>query len=208
MKLAQRLHIREQLLYVRPVISSLSAQSAPGSGSDRSVDSSSAFAAAYDEHARDVYRVAHRVLRDEHLAEDVTHEVFMRYWRRPEAYDAARGELGSYLRVMARTQALDAWRQGAAIARKQDRLETETHFAEHAADDTLVCIERSERASAVRAAVRSLPDAQREAVALAYWGGLTADEIARCSGAPLGTVKSRIRLGLRRVVRDASLAAA
>lgn len=172
-------------------------------------DRAAAFEAAYDAHSREVFRAAHAVLRDTHLAEDVTNEVFLGYWRRPEAFDAARGELGAYLRLMAKSRALGAWRRGASAGRTQDRLESEAQFAAPVAEDASEPVQRDERATAVRAAVRRLPAAQREAVALAYWGEMTADEIARRSGAPLGTVKSRIRLGLRRIVReDEGLAAA
>ena len=178
---------------------------APKSGIDTGRESATApdpaadFAAIYDAHARDVYRTAHAVLRDPHLAEDVTHEVFIRYWRRPDAFDAARGELHAYLRVMARSAAVDAWRRARSAGRRQDRLESEAEATTEAAEDAFTLAERAERATALRAAVRQLPEAQREAIALAYWGGLTADVISRTSGAPLGTVKSRIRLGLARL---------
>ena len=168
------------------------------------------YADIYDAHAADVFRTAHAVLRDEHLAEDVTHDVFLRLWRRPHAYDPSRGAIGTYLRVMARSQALDAWRRRASAARVGARVEAELPAAPAAAEDTAQAAVRGDTAAVMRTAVRRLPDAQREVVALAYWGGLTASEIADGSGVPLGTIKSRMRLALTRLrdeVRAAGLAA-
>lgn len=162
-------------------------------------DRVAAFIDAYERHADDVRRAAREVLRDAPQAEDVAHEVFLALWRHPERYDPDRGGLGRYLRVMARSRALDQLRAAGAALRARDRLEGATtgdERVEHAhATDTL---ERS----MVRTAVRRLPLAQREAVALAYWGGYTSLEISRRCDVPLGTVKSRVRLALRRLRED------
>ena len=80
------------------------------------------FEHAYDEHGRGVYAAALRILGDPVQAQDVTQDVFLRLWRRPEAFDARRGELGTYLRLMARSRALDLWREGQAAGRMSDRL--------------------------------------------------------------------------------------
>lgn len=164
------------------------------------------YAAIYDAHATAVFRTAHAMLRDEHLAEDVTHDVFLRLWRRPQAYDPSRGAIGPYLRVMARSQALDAWRRTAATSRIRDRVEAELPAAPVAAEDASQAAVRGDTATVMRSAVRRLPEAQREVVALAYWGGLTATEIADGSGVPLGTIKSRMRLALIRLRDDAHAA--
>jgi RNA polymerase sigma-70 factor, ECF subfamily len=160
-----------------------------------------AFRRAYDEHHRGVYAAAFRILGNGAQAQDVMQDVFLRVWRRPSLFDARRGELGSYLRLMARSRALDLWREGQALGRASDRLKivVEATGEERIDERPSTLAERREDAAGVRAALRRLPEAQREALVLSYWGGLTADEIARRSEIPLGTAKSRIRLGLARL---------
>jgi RNA polymerase sigma-70 factor, ECF subfamily len=159
------------------------------------------FARAYDDHARAVYGAAMRILGDPARAQDVTQDVFLRVWRNPGRFDRRRGELGSYLRLMARSRALDLWRETQAAGRARDRLELVVAGDEavRADDRPSVIAERDADRAVVRDALARLPDAQREAVVLAYFGELTADEIARRSGVPLGTAKSRIRLGLAKL---------
>jgi RNA polymerase sigma-70 factor (ECF subfamily) len=159
------------------------------------------FARAYDDHARSVYGAALRILGDPARAQDVTQDVFLRVWRSPGRFDRRRGELGSYLRLMGRSRALDVWREGQAAGRARDRLELVVAGDEavRADDRPSALVERDEERATVRRALGRLPEAQREAVALAYFGELTADEIARRSGVPLGTAKSRIRLGLAKL---------
>jgi RNA polymerase sigma-70 factor, ECF subfamily len=158
------------------------------------------FARAYDEHGPSVYGTALRVLGNPAAAQDVAQDVFLRLWRRPGAFDPARGDLGAYLRLMARSRALDLWRTAQASGRATDRLKIASGREEDRPEDQPVArFERDERGASVRAALGVLPAPQREAVVLAYWGGLTADEIARRAGVPLGTAKSRVRLGLQRL---------
>jgi RNA polymerase sigma-70 factor (ECF subfamily) len=158
------------------------------------------FAAAYDEYAPGVYGAAMRILSDPVKAQDVTQDVFLRLWRRPSRFDATRGELGSYLRLMARSRALDVWREHQAAGRARDRLEVVVASEGEWSDERPATLaELGEDRDAVRAALAQLPHAQREAIVLAYFGGLTSDEIARRAGVPLGTAKSRIRLGLTKL---------
>jgi RNA polymerase sigma-70 factor, ECF subfamily len=176
-------------------------------GSDMGHDLSDpvVFGRVYDEHARVVYTAGYRILGNAAQAQDVVQDVFLRLWRRPGTFDARRGELGPYLRMMARSRALDLWREGQAAGRASDRLKVAVAQAEPRgeAERPSAQAERREQGETVRAAVRRLPDAQREAVVMAYWGGLTADEIARRIEVPLGTAKSRIRLGLEKLRADA-----
>jgi RNA polymerase sigma-70 factor (ECF subfamily) len=160
----------------------------------------STFGRVYDEHRRGVHATAYRVLGNQAQAQDVVQDVFLRVWRNPRKFDAGRGELGSYLRLMARSRAVDLWREGQASGRASDRLKVvvSVDTPRHDERPDELALESSDR-STVRAALRRLPDAQREALVLAYWGGLTADQIAAQSGVPLGTAKSRIRLGLARL---------
>lgn len=164
------------------------------------LDDPTTFARVYDEHQRGVYGAAYRVLGNVAQAQDVAQDVFVRVWRKPEKFDAKRGELGSYLRLMARSRALDLWREGQAAGRASDRLKLVVAKEEPRVEDRPAPMaERESERSSVRAALRKLPDPQREAVVLAYWGGLTADQIATRAGVPLGTAKSRIRLGLAKL---------
>jgi RNA polymerase sigma-70 factor (ECF subfamily) len=159
-----------------------------------------AFQRAFDEHHRGVYAAAFRILGNGAQAQDVVQDVFLRLWRRPGAFDARRGELGAYLRLLARSRALDVWREGQALGRASDRLKIAVADADPRIEERPAAVtERDATRATVRAALRELPEAQREALVLAYWGGLTADEIARRAEVPLGTAKSRIRLGLARL---------
>jgi RNA polymerase sigma-70 factor (ECF subfamily) len=158
------------------------------------------FSRIYDAHHRGVYAAAYRVVGSQAQAQDVAQDVFLKLWRTPAKFDARRGELGSYLRLMARSRALDLWREGQAAGRAGDRLRLVVGRQEARVEDRpAAMVEREGDRHRVRAALRSLPDSQREAVVLAYWGGLTAGEIARRAGVPLGTAKSRIRLGLTKL---------
>ena len=159
-----------------------------------------AYGQVYDEHSRSVYAAAFRILGNAAQAQDVVQDVFLRLWRRPQTFDAGRGELGSYLRMMARSRALDLWREGQAAGRASDRLKLVVAHDEPRIDERpSVMAEREDDGATVREALGRLPQAQKEALVLAYWGGLTADEVARRIEVPLGTAKSRIRLGLEKL---------
>jgi RNA polymerase sigma-70 factor (ECF subfamily) len=159
------------------------------------------FAAAFDRHQPSVQATAYRVLGDVALAQDVVQDVFLRVWRNPGKFDGSRGELGGYLRMMARSRAVDLWREGQAAGRASDRLKVvvarDQDRVEAVRPDRVV--ENRAEGAVVRAALGRLPDSQREALVLSYWGGLTAEQVARRVGVPLGTAKSRIRLGLQRL---------
>jgi len=158
------------------------------------------FSRVYDANVRGVHAAAYRILGNTTLAQDVVQDVFLKVWRRPSAFDARRGELGSYLRLMARSRALDLWREQQAAGRAADRLKVVVSGDDGRPDDRpALMAEREDTRRTVVGALRTLPDKQREAVVLAYWGGMTADEIARRSDVPLGTAKSRIRLGLTKL---------
>ncbi len=116
------------------------------------------FERAYDDHGRGVYAAALRILGNPAQAQDVTQDVFMRVWRRPAAFDARRGELGSYLRLMARSRALDLWREGQAAGRMSDRLKVVVEVTEPAVEDAPApALERDESRAQVRSALHRLP---------------------------------------------------
>jgi RNA polymerase sigma-70 factor (ECF subfamily) len=158
--------------------------------------------AAYEEHAESVRRAAYAVVQDPELAEDVTQEVFLALWVRPERYDPRRGPVDALLRVMARSRALDAARRTSASQRARDRLEGQTVEDERVAPDVADAVVAQLRARSLRNAIRELPAEQRETISLAYWGQLTAEEVATTHGVPLGTAKSRVRIALKKLRRD------
>lgn len=151
--------------------------------------SETAMATLYDRYSSLVYAVALRVLRDTGAAEDVLQEVFMQLWRNPGAFDASRGNLAPWLAVIARNRAIDSLR----------KRQPETDIADVTVSvepDMASEAERSRAMEKVRGALGAMPDAQRSALEMAYFEGLTHSEIAAKTGEPLGTVKTRIRTGL------------
>jgi RNA polymerase sigma-70 factor (ECF subfamily) len=155
----------------------------------------------YDRYATLVYSLALRILRNTGDAEDVTQEVFAQLWRQASRFDPARGAVGAWLSVIARSRALDRLRRQVASARPTGEPEALTAIPDPAPSVELV-VASAEQVAAARVALASLPLEQRTALELAYYEGLTQAEIAAKTATPLGTVKTRIRTGLQRI-RDA-----
>jgi RNA polymerase sigma-70 factor (ECF subfamily) len=153
-----------------------------------------AFEALYDGYHRLVYGLALRVLSDPGLAEDVTQAVFLKIWSSPEAFCA--GNFSSWIARVTRNRAVDVLRTRSAHA--ESELPDTLPLDENPEDAILALAD----AAAVRNALARLPGDQREAIELGFFGGITHEGIARRTGLPLGTVKTRIRTGLRRL-RDA-----
>lgn len=154
------------------------------------------FRGIYEQHRSELVGVAWRVLHDQAAAEDVVQDVFVHLWLSPGSFDARRGSVRNYLMMIVRHRALDRWRSrvvaGAAAARMA--VQAGSEGAEDSAADRVI---RTETARAVREAVDALPGSQREAILLAYGAELSVPEVASATKAPLGTAKSRVRLGLR-----------
>jgi RNA polymerase sigma-70 factor (ECF subfamily) len=157
------------------------------------------FSEAYELHRPRVVAAARGVLGDEQRAEETAQEVFLRLWRNPRAFDPARGDLGAFLSLMARSRAVDVWRSEHARERAVERLAERARGDERIVDGPPTDAERAEQAEALRVALRLLPAPQREALFLRHWGGLTMKEIARATGTSLATVKGRLRLGLAKL---------
>ena len=158
-----------------------------------------AFQTVYAAHSRRVYANAYRILGDAAKAEDTVQDVFLRLWLHPDRFDERRGDLGSYLALMARSRALDLARSESAGARASDRLTAAVEADPPQAERPDERVEARERSKRLRTAVGRLPKLQREAVALAFWGDLPAREIASRTGVPLGTARSRLRLGIEKL---------
>src|SRR5918999_5515182 len=165
------------------------------------------FARIYDEHSRDVFLAASRVLGDAALAEDVAQEVFLALWRGC-GYDPSRGPIGPFLRLLARSRAMDLWRRNRTGEQIMARLKEErTRLGSPAEEPSHAVLRAADRDIALRA-VRSLPPEQRRAIGLTYWGDLTVQQAAELESVPFGTEKSRVRLGLRKLARNPDLATA
>lgn len=162
-----------------------------------------AAARLYDRHARGVYSLALRIVNDEGDAEDVVQEVFAQAWRQAARYDASRGVVGAWLLMMTRSRAIDKLRS--ARARPDSRAVDDPRVIEEmpaVLRDAPSRIIDAENARLAQRALAELPLLQRLVIELAYYEGLTQREIAERLEQPLGTVKSRLRLGLLKL-RDA-----
>ena len=157
-----------------------------------------ALEALYARYGRACYGLARRILTDEQLAQDVVQEVFLAVWRDASRFDAARGGFSSWLLSMTHHKAVDSVRREENLRKRRtsaDVLET-TESEAPKVDDAVWSLMRRER---VREALKGLPGPQREALALAYFGGYTQREIAGLTATPLGTVKTRMLAGMRRM---------
>jgi len=162
-----------------------------------------AFEALYDRYGDLVYSVSLRVVADPYVAEDVTQDVFLRVWRRPELFDVRRGKFVTWLLSVTRNRSIDQRRSQSRRMRHEavpsnDEEEAVIPSSDDRDDPALASVLADDRA-AVRKALETLPPEQRLAIQLAYFGGLTQQEIANKLGQPLGTVKTRIRLGMQKM---------
>jgi RNA polymerase sigma-70 factor, ECF subfamily len=156
-----------------------------------------ALAEAFDQLGSAVYGAALRVLGEWTAAQDVAQDVFVELWSHPDRFDPTAGSLRTYLTVLARRRAIDVVRsEFRRIARQERNHRLTPHAGITSPSDE---VEAAEAAGVVRAAVRLLPDSQREVVELAYFGGLSYREVALAVGIPEGTAKSRLRLALAKL---------
>ncbi len=156
----------------------------------------SALAEAYRRHGGAVYGLARRLLREPAVAEDIVQEVFLRLWHDPERYDPERGSLRSFLLALTHGRSIDRLR---ADHSRREREEREARQAATAGYDLELEVIDYTVAEAVREALAALPTDERQAIELAYFEGHSYREVATALGQPEGTIKSRIRSGLRRL---------
>ena len=148
----------------------------------------SALAALYDRYARLLTSVLNRILRDTQAAEEILQDIVLQLWRAPSRFDASRGSLPAWLLVIARNRAISRLRHHEPTA------------GEELAEDSVISpvnletvVAQREQFARVQSALGSLPQEQRAVLELAYFHGMTHSEIARHTGDPLGTVKTRLR---------------
>jgi RNA polymerase sigma-70 factor (ECF subfamily) len=154
-----------------------------------------AFAELYDRYGRVAYGLALRVLRDETLAEDAVQEAFLAIWRGAAHFIPERGKASTWILTLVHRRAVDLVRR--ENRRRAEPLEdAEVAASQGSAEDIAWLRLERER---VQAALKQLPDPQREAIELAYYGGFTQSELAERLGQPLGTIKSRMFAGLTRL---------
>jgi RNA polymerase sigma-70 factor, ECF subfamily len=160
---------------------------------------SDAFAVVYDRHGGAAYSLAHRIVGDAGLAEDVTQEAFLSIWRSTARYDAVRGSVRAWVLGIVRNRAIDALRSAARPAPKLDHDDDAVLESQPAVQRTEAEAIRRETADRLRAALGLLPREQSQVIELAYFGGFSHSEIADMLGAPIGTIKGRMRLGLEKI---------
>ena len=152
----------------------------------------------YDRHRGLAFALAYRILRDAGAAEEAVQDAFMQVWRRADSFDPGRGSgVRAWLLRIVHNRAIDLRRRQISAAQRTVELEAADSIPDRN-DVQRDVVDRLDRES-VRLAVDALPPPQREAIALAYFDGLTHQEIADQTNTPLGTVKGRLRLGLRRL---------
>ena len=157
-----------------------------------------ALEALYARYGRPCYGLARRILTDEQLAQDVVQEVFLALWRDAARFDATRGGFSTWLLSMTHHKSVDSVRREENLRKRRtsaDLLETRESDAPKV-DEAVWSLVRRER---VREVLQTLPDPQREALTLAYFGGYTQREISGLTATPLGTVKTRMLAGMKRM---------
>jgi RNA polymerase sigma-70 factor (ECF subfamily) len=155
-----------------------------------------AFAEAYRRHAGAVFALAHRMLWERAIAEELVQEIFLRLWEHPDRFDQARGSLRSFLLMDAHARAVDRIRSDSRRREREERTARAAMVTDYDIDLEAHDLEVGEQ---VREAMATLSDVERRAIELAYFGGHTYREVARILDQPEGTVKSRIRTGLMRL---------
>ncbi len=165
-----------------------------------------ALAALYDRHGRAVYSLALRVLGDVSAAEEITQDVFAQAWRQSARYDTSRGAVVAWLLMMSRSRSIDRLRSRRGLPPTTGDPDLTMSLLPDRGEGPEGATLTAEQAARVRRGLEALPLVQRVAIELAFYEGLTHVEIAERLEVPLGTIKTRIRLGLMKL-KDAFLVA-
>lgn len=156
-----------------------------------------AFAALYDRHSRSAYSLAYRMMGERQAAEDLVQDVFLKVWRAAGSYRAERGSVRTWILSIVHNRGIDQIRAAASRRRTQDKVEVSA--AKTQPSEAFASAWRNSQRDQVRDALNTLPPEQLKILELAYFSGYTHTEISELLGLPLGTVKGRMRLGLKKI---------
>jgi RNA polymerase sigma-70 factor, ECF subfamily len=156
-----------------------------------------AFATLYDRHSRAAFSLAYRMMGDRQAAEDLAQDAFLKVWRNASNYRAERGSVRTWVLSIVHNRGIDQLRSHASRRRTQDRIEASAPRSQPS--EAFAETWRSSRRAQVREALNTLPPEQLKTLELAYFSGYTHVEISELLGLPLGTVKGRMRLGLKKI---------
>ena len=161
-----------------------------------------ALAEIYDRFHAAVHAVAYRVIYERSLAEDVVQDVFISLWKNPGAYQPDRGSIGTWLMSAAHNKAVDLVRHEESLRRRREQVAIRAEQAlreEEVGDPVEDMAAERWQADRIRQALAALPEAQRQAIVLAYFGGFSQREVAALTEVPLGTVKTRMLSAMRKL---------
>ncbi|MGB3635494.1 MAG: sigma-70 family RNA polymerase sigma factor [Rubrobacteraceae bacterium] len=156
-----------------------------------------AFAVLYDRHSRPAYSLAYRLMGQRQAAEDLVQEVFLRVWRSTGSYRAERGSARTWILSIVHHRGIDLLRSTASRRRTQDKVEASAETVQPS--EAFSEAWRNSQREEVRQALETLPPEQLKVLELAYFSGYTHVEIAEILNLPLGTIKGRMRLGLKKI---------
>jgi RNA polymerase sigma-70 factor (ECF subfamily) len=159
---------------------------------------SSALKELFDNHAGQLLTLAQRILKDRGEAEDVVQETFLEVWRRARQYDASRGQISTWMFVIARSRAIDRVRKRRSVSADLEQV------VDSFAVDAYSHVQHKESSARVLSALELLPGEQRNVIELAFFEGLTQQQISERTGLPLGTIKTRMRLAMEKLARALS----
>lgn len=156
-----------------------------------------AFSVLYDRHGRSAYSLAYRMMGERQAAEDLVQDVFLRLWRSTASYRADRGSVRTWILTIVHNCGVDQIRSSSSRRRTQDKVEASAEVSQPS--EAFAETWRNSRRDEVREALKTLPPDQLKILEMAYFSGYTHVEIAEMMDLPLGTVKGRMRLGLKKI---------